>query len=74
MLFAGSRHAVRMIGLASLLVGGVLSSLPLNAQISKLKEGEPLTSLTFPRLSDGSPASLSEFQGQKLVLHIFASW
>jgi len=74
MLIARPRDAARKVALAGLLVGGAISSIPLYAQLSKLTEGEPLTSLALPRLSDGSPTSLSEFQGQKLVLHIFASW
>ena len=74
MLLARPRDAACKVALAGLLLGGALSSQPGQAQVSKLKEGQPLTSLTFPRLTDGSPTSLAEFQGQKLVLHIFASW
>ena len=73
MLLARPRDAACRVALG-LLLGGALSSQPGQAQVSKPKEGQPLTSLTFPRLTDGSPTSLAEFQGQKLVLHIFASW
>jgi len=39
-----------------------------------IREGQPFPDLVLPRLDDGRPASLSEFRGKKLVLHVFASW
>ncbi len=36
--------------------------------------GEPFPALRFPSLDDGRALSVTSFRGQKLVLHIFASW
>jgi hypothetical protein len=30
--------------------------------------------LVLPSLQDGSPRSLSDFLGRKVILHVFASW
>jgi len=38
------------------------------------KVGEPFPNLVLPSLADGKPLSLARFRGQKLILHIFASW
>jgi len=34
----------------------------------------PFPDLTLPSLEDGRPTSLADFRGQKIVLHVFASW
>ena len=36
--------------------------------------GEPFPDLVLPSLEDGSPLSISHFRGQKVILHVFASW
>lgn len=36
--------------------------------------GEPVPELLLPGADDGRPRSLAEFLGQKVVLHVFASW
>lgn len=38
------------------------------------KIGEPFPSQVLPSLVDGKPLSLARFRGQKVILHIFASW
>ena len=40
----------------------------------KLAVGLPFPDLTLPALEDGKPVSIRDFRGQKLILHIFASW
>ena len=37
-------------------------------------EGQPFPDLLLPGLEDGRPTSLADFRGQKIVLHVFASW
>jgi hypothetical protein len=37
-------------------------------------EGQPFPDLLLPALEDGRPTSLADFRGQKIVLHVFASW
>ena len=36
--------------------------------------GEPFPDIILPTLEDGSPGSIAQFRGQKILLHIFASW
>lgn len=40
----------------------------------EIEVGKPFPKIVLPLLEDGRPASLSDFQGQKLILHIWASW
>jgi len=35
--------------------------------------GEPFPDIALPGV-DGEPASIADFRGHKLILHIFASW
>ena len=44
------------------------------AQTGDIREGQPFPPLTFPALADGSPTTLEQFAGQKLILHVWASW
>jgi hypothetical protein len=37
-------------------------------------EGEPFPTMALPKMADGSPASIADYRGTKLVLHVFASW
>ncbi len=39
-----------------------------------IKVGEPFPPLVLPSLEDGKRKSIAEFRGQKVILHIFASW
>ena len=39
----------------------------------ELKLGHPFPEIVLPSL-DGRPSSIAQFRGQKLILHIFASW
>jgi len=36
--------------------------------------GEPFPNIAFPALEDGRPRSIADFRGQKVILHVFASW
>jgi hypothetical protein len=39
-----------------------------------LEVGRPFPEIVLPSLADGRPAAISQFRGQKLLLHLFASW
>ena len=41
---------------------------------TSIAEGKPFPAIALPALSDGRPASIADFRGEKLVLHVFASW
>jgi hypothetical protein len=36
--------------------------------------GEPFPDLVLPAIEDGRPRSLGDLRGQKIALHVFASW
>jgi hypothetical protein len=36
--------------------------------------GTPFPTLALPALDDGRPASIADYRGQKLIVHVFASW
>ena len=40
----------------------------------RIQVGKPFPGIVLPALEDGSPRSVSSFRGEKLILHIFASW
>jgi hypothetical protein len=39
-----------------------------------LEAGQPIPEVVLPALDDGRPMSISDFRGEKVVLHVFASW
>lgn len=47
-----------------------------DARYSKLgfAVGERFPDIALPNATDGSAMSLADFHGQKVMLHIFASW
>ncbi|HAV65185.1 MAG TPA: hypothetical protein DCY13_22790 [Verrucomicrobiales bacterium] len=44
------------------------------AEPPRWSPGIAFPELVLPSISDGQARSLAEFRGQKLMLHIFASW
>ncbi len=51
----------------------VLGSPALGAATWEPRVGEPFPDLALPTL-EGSAKSISDFRGQKVILHVFASW
>ena len=49
------------------------ANIPQQETILKLEVGEPFPSIVLPSL-DGAPSSIRQFRGQKVLLHVFASW
>lgn len=43
-------------------------------QQPEIVEGEPFPEIVLPDMETGGPASIRDFRGQKVVLHVFASW
>ncbi len=39
-----------------------------------IQVGQPFPELLLPDAETGEPVSVSDFHGQKLVLHVWASW
>ncbi len=42
--------------------------------LGEIKIGQPFPDLTFRSMADGSPMSIADFRGKKVILQIFASW
>ena len=61
--------------LVSLLVISLMGEVTTaNPQPVGFEVGQTFPNLVLPSLEDGRPLSLAQFRGQKLILHIFASW
>lgn len=41
---------------------------------SPFRVGDSVPRLRLPSIADGSPLSLADFRGEKLMLHVWASW
>lgn len=66
---SGLRHVVPALLTCSLAVGGALAG-----GNGSIRVGEPFPSLVLPSAGDSQPASVQQYHGRKVVLHIFASW
>lgn len=50
-------------------------SWPVHAQgLGLIKKGEPFPELVLPSMEDGTPMSIADFRGRRVMLHVFASW
>ena len=59
------------------LLGALVLFSNAGAQLSlpeSIAEGKPFPAVMLPGLADGQPASIADFRGSKVVLHVFASW
>ncbi len=45
-----------------------------SAQSPQFEVGQPFPDIVLPSLEDGRPASIADFRGKKVILHVFASW
>ncbi len=67
----------RMASVVSLaLLIGATSVVPAYGQrvASRFQSGQPFPTIAFPSLEEGTPASIADYRGKKLLLHVFASW
>jgi hypothetical protein len=44
------------------------------AEYGGIELGRPFPDLWLPSAENGSPMSLAQFRGSKVILHVFASW
>jgi len=44
------------------------------AQAAPFEVGRAVPALTLPSITDGKPMSVADFRGQKVMLHVWASW
>ena len=55
-------------------VVGTMIMLSGSAVAATLEVGKPFPDLVLPALEDGRPLSIADFKGERVVLHVFASW
>lgn len=41
---------------------------------AEFRVGEPFPAIVLPSIEEGAALSAEQFRGQKLMLHVFASW
>jgi hypothetical protein len=63
---------IRRIGISAIVSLSLLAMA--TSSLMALEIGEPFPIVLLPSLEDGSPMSITEFRGKKLVLHIWAAW
>lgn len=57
-----------------MVAGALIVVTSLGAATYRPVVGEPFPDLELPSLKDGAALSVSAFRGQKVILHVFASW
>jgi hypothetical protein len=55
--------AIATIAIASAWAGG-----------QEIEVGKPFPTVALPSLEDRAPTSITSYRGQKVFLHVFASW
>ena len=63
-----------MIAYRRLWIAAVALVISASLSAAEFKVGDRFPEMHFPSLSDGALRSAADFQGKKLVLHVFASW
>ena len=63
----------RPLACLALGVATLFSPSPGDADVG-LDVGDQFPEIVLPNLSDGEPLSMTAFRGQKVALHIWASW
>ena len=60
---------------STLFLAAVLSMSPaLAASLGAIEMDRPFPDILLPDLETGQPSSLAVFKGERVVLHVFASW
>lgn len=69
-------HAAPRLTLTLPVLAALAAPLPASGQLppQPFRVGTTFPTLSLPSLDGGRPASLADFRGRKLILHIFASW
>lgn len=57
---------------ASLLIGSASAAQQLPP--TGFDPGRAFPTTAFPSLEDGTPMSIADFRGKRVILHVFASW
>jgi hypothetical protein len=63
---------VGTIGILYFLQAGSLHAQ--GVESAEFREGQVFPTTVFPGVDGGRPSSVADFRGNKLILHIFASW
>ncbi len=60
--------------LLSLAVASIASTPAAAEETDPFEVGRPFPDLALPAAEDGRKLSIRDFRGEKLILHVFASW
>ncbi len=60
--------------LAVLLLKSSAVAQPAPIESMSLEVGRPFPIILLPRMNDGLPDTIVNYRGQKIIMHIFASW
>ncbi len=52
----------------------LVAAAPALAAKDRFPVNQPFPNIALPALADGRPASIADYRGKKVLLHIFASW
>ena len=68
--------AFRVFPTAAFLILAVASMANAQSSLppSGFEIGQRFPALAFPALEDGTPRSIVDYRGHRVILHIFASW
>lgn len=68
------RFAWVMAALAAACASAQPTEVPKPVELTVIEVGQPFPAITLPLLKDGRPASIADFRGEKIIMHVFASW
>lgn len=57
-----------------LIVATLVGTSPVAGQNVDISVGAPFPEMLLPSMEDGKPLSIADFRGEKVMLHVFASW
>ncbi len=66
--------SIRALPLVLCLLGVPSMTSAQNITPLPFEEGDRFPDINLPALEDGRAVSIQDYQGTKLILHIFASW
>jgi hypothetical protein len=69
-----STPALTVFAAALFACGGDRLAEPVEDPVLRAEVGQPVPDIVLPSIENGRPASLAQFRGKKIVLHVFASW
>ena len=65
----------RVCSLLAMMISSIVSVTGASAELATQTEvDKPFPNIALPSMENGSPISIEQFRGKKIILHVFASW